>query len=337
MAVDLQFEANLTIQTAYQRTLNGIGWLGANWRYVAVVPVQFGGAAFRLRFTAPTAANTDFQSVYAGSGPVTVNGASIFTVPAGKSVWSDVIASPVVSGQQINVAYDAVGGSGRAYASSAASGQTLYYKSGLGGASNASPSVSGYTTLTDFTAAISGVEVGDVADFSTPVHVPEDEEEGSVTWQDWGLAAIANDEIYARGDFLDGRAGEILHVDLVNPPNTGKLVALWCIEVTPEKDTRFSIRSVQNQLSWPSIPAICNARWGDGVPYAKARLKYGYASNPMGGAHSVGTLRAGVMTRIWLPHCPLVTVPPTDAGVCLALHTAGCGASVTFHWQEIEE
>lgn len=335
---------------AYSQTLTSDDSLTSTWRYCVVLPaseVIASGSAWRLKFTGPAVGETLFQSVYAGkkgTGPydfdgsqaqVTVGGQSSFTVGAGQTVFSDPIAGTITAGTAFVIAYDAIGGTGKAYRrATGLSGHTLYYLAGAGGASNGDTTKSGYGSSAGLTAVVSALEVAaSVDDFSDP----EPEPVSMMTAQDWGIAAIRNNQSYSRGDFIEGVAGHHLHVNLCSMAGSGKDVFLWSIEITADQDTDYTLRALLPQAGWDSIPALCNANFKESAPYATARLYKGFAGSVLGGLHSANTLRGGHKTMIYLPHQPLVMVAPGFVGACLALHSPGVGAAVTFHWQELDE
>lgn len=339
--------------TAYTQSLLTDAALTADWRYALVLPeaaILASGGAYRIRFSGPASGATLFQHIYAarkGSGAydfvgspqaITVGGLTSFTVNPGQQVWSDPVEGVITAGAPVVICYDAVGGSGRAYRGASASGHTLHYLSGLGGVSNANVIKSGYASVASFTAVVTGIEVQPtLSDFEDPESpLPdEDEEPVCISMQEWGIHAVNSDQIYARGEFIDGIAGEYLHVNLCSQANSGKNVYLWGIEVDPSADTRFSIRALLPVAGWESIAAICNADFREGAPYATARLYKGYSTSVLGGKHSVGTLRSGHTKLIHMPPYPLVKASPGFTGACLALHTLGVGAAITFHWQEV--
>jgi hypothetical protein len=329
-------------RTAYgPTTLGESNGLGGTYTYVVRIPA----AAFsdtdvftRLKLRGPPTGQSRVQALWighpAGSGDAydfdgaqvqgRVGNAVTFTLAAGQSVNTDAIAFARDPAKDVLVAYELLSGDRYANATGL-SGFTLFYKLVAGQAGLTDKS--GYTTLTGWTALVTGAEVTDEEEVTEPPPPPPPPSEPSSD----AIASVLAGERFASGATVAGQTGSMLHFQLANPAGSGRTGLLYHVILTPETDVIVSLRQ-HNALLGNAMEQPCNVMFNSGIE-ATLASRYGQQASPLGGEHARYKLQGGV-PYFMTSYAPLIGLPP-GTGVVLALHSTGVGATINFEWREI--
>ena len=328
----------MTIVNAYNQTIDADASLaGGDYAYAVAVPLSAGGAAFRLVLRGPASGSTVVSDMWAGTlasgynfvpgsqSPVTVGGATTFTISSGQEVTTDPILA-AVSGTLLCV-FDLHGGTGRAYRRKAVSGLSYGYATGQQNTANGADARS-FINIPNYTALIKSVSVGALVDFDP---APDDEPAPMYPW----LSAIKGDQLFSSGNVFYGVTGEHLAVGLFNPAGSGRDVYLHQIDINAEWDTVATLHSMADS-AWGVVPSRCNLDFRTGAPASLAKLRAApsITSIPVG-LHAFKKLRGNVDGVLNKTPYPMAKVEAGQNGVVLVLHSPGVGATVNFHWQEI--
>lgn len=338
--------------TAYTQSLTDNVALGTT-QYAVSIPASAIGApsfsvgAWRLVFEGGAAPISHVWAGARGAGAVDFggsqqqvkfSGANGATIPASGQLVSDPVIGSLDLADDFLVVLDGVQtGANYKRKSGLASAFRYHYKAGLGGAANSN------TTRTDFEASAAGftaflarLEVAEsAADFG--VSPPPAPPPGSVNSSLAGINEILAGKMFASGGEFAGVAGQMLQVSLFNPAGSGIRAFPRQIVITPEADTIVSCRSIIQPPTGAIVPSHCNLWFNNGASpssKAKAWMRNQSAFGGDTAQHSIFKIGGGVPHPINQTAYPLAGLSSGGVGFCLAVHTLGIGATVTYEWQE---